>query len=75
MFKVWCKDSSESFATNALEFATLTEAEKYAKDLYRRWTALQMWAILPKHCPQWGEEFTGFMAYDDILSNALRTSH
>jgi|TARA_Y100000310_G_C20642164_1_gene794598 hypothetical protein len=39
-------DSSGTWATNALRFATRADAEAYAVDLSTRWTAVRDWRVV-----------------------------
>jgi hypothetical protein len=38
-------DNSGQWAGNALRFATLDEAEAYARDLAWRWTSVRKWRV------------------------------
>jgi hypothetical protein len=40
-------DGSGKWVPNGLTFATLAEAEKYARDLAWRWTAVREWRVVP----------------------------
>lgn len=46
-------DSSEEWVGNGLKFATLAEAEAYAKDLWSRWTAVRSWRVLETVSAGW----------------------
>ena len=47
MFKVEViADSSGTWCGNALTFTTREEAERYAKDLYARWSAVRQWRVV-----------------------------
>jgi hypothetical protein len=49
-------DSSGKFCGNGLRFATVQEAEAYARDLMRRWTLVTEWRVVPSDDPvnyQW----------------------
>ena len=39
-------DSSGRWCGNALVFATKTEAEQYAKNLFMRWTSVREWRVV-----------------------------
>jgi hypothetical protein len=39
-------DSGLSWASNALRFATVEQAQDYARDLYSRWTAVDAWRVV-----------------------------
>lgn len=39
-------DGSGVWCGNALTFATREEAERYAKDLYARWSAVRQWRVV-----------------------------
>lgn len=39
-------DNSGKWCGNALLFATQAEAEKYARDLAYRWTAVRQWRVV-----------------------------
>ena len=39
-------DPEDSWATNALKYDTVEEAEAAAKDLFGRWTAVKFWRVM-----------------------------
>lgn len=39
-------DDSGTFAGNAIRFADTESAERYARDLYFRWTAVRQWRVV-----------------------------
>jgi len=39
-------DPEDSWATNAMKYATPEEAEEAAKDLFMRWTAVNRWRVM-----------------------------
>jgi hypothetical protein len=50
---------SEPFASNALRFATESEATAYARDLAGRWTLVLAWQVVKSPDPvnsRWSEE-------------------
>jgi len=52
-FRVDCAVRGESrYASNALTFATVEDAEKYAADLFSRWTMLETWRVVPVETPE-----------------------
>lgn len=52
-YRVDCAVRGESnYASNALTFATVEDAEDYARDLYCRWTMLASWRVVPVETPE-----------------------
>jgi hypothetical protein len=45
-------DDSGVWCCNALEFKTREEANAYGLDLYRRWTAVHGWRVVPTSTPR-----------------------
>jgi len=39
-------DPEDSWATNAMKYDTVEEAEEAAKDLFMRWTAVRFWRVM-----------------------------
>jgi hypothetical protein len=39
-------DPEDSWATNAMEYGSVEEAEEAAKDLFSRWTAVKFWRVM-----------------------------
>ena len=39
-------DPADSWATNAIKYDTVEEAEAGAKDLFSRWTAVKYWRVM-----------------------------
>lgn len=39
-------DPPDSWATNAMEYGSVVEAEEAAKDLFMRWTAVNKWRVM-----------------------------
>ena len=50
-FKPEVTTDGETFAGNALRFATEAEAEAYVSDLYCRWTSVQATRVIPSADP------------------------
>lgn len=49
VFKVFVNtagDPPDSWATNAMEYGSVEEAEEAAKDLFMRWTAVNQWRVM-----------------------------
>lgn len=68
MFKVWILGVGEStFATNALEFATVEEANTYGNDLLSRWFGADRFVVLPL-----SDDFKGYLAIDVADANAMK---
>jgi len=68
MFKVWILGVGESkFATNALEFGTIEEANTYGNDLLSRWFGADRFVVLPL-----SDDFTGYVEIDVADANAMK---
>lgn len=51
-YRVDCAVRGErNYASNALTFDTVEDAEAYANDLYCRWTMLEAWRVVPVTTP------------------------
>lgn len=46
MFKVYVDTGEPKLTTNALTFATVPDAIRYARDLYSRWTLVRGWYVV-----------------------------
>lgn len=69
MFKVWILAVNEkSFATNALEFETVEEANTYGNDLLSRWFGADRFVVLPI-----SDDFTGYVGIDVADANAVKS--
>ena len=52
-YRVDCAVRGErNYASNALTFSTVEDAEAYARDLYGRWTMLEAWRVVPVSTPE-----------------------
>lgn len=48
MFQVWVLASGErTFASNGKQYNSLEAAKEAGTDLFRRWWAVEKWAVLP----------------------------
>lgn len=66
MYKAWVLASGErTWATNGLEFATVDEAQAYAKDLFSRWFGADNIAVLPTDVAE-----KGFISTDVVRQSA-----
>jgi len=66
------RDSSLTFATNALRFDTPESARHYADDLCNRWLAMTSYAVIPADTPRdnnnyWTEEIVSKVAIGGIV--------
>ena len=52
-YRVDCAVHGErNYASNALTFDAVEDAEAYANDLYGRWTMLKAWRVVPVDTPE-----------------------
>jgi hypothetical protein len=63
MYRVDCYVGESNWASNAVRFNTVEEAEIYALDLYSRWMPMKGYRIVPSNHPQ--RELVDFEASAD----------
>jgi len=67
MYKVWVLGVGERmYATNGLEFNTISEAKSYGNDLLSRWFGAERFEVLPMD-----DRFSGFLSADVINENRV----